>query len=162
MNAMNCDQRSDGFLKAGTVKDWESWIGSLPNQPGVYAVIRKNTDAPVFVKPGTGGYFKGEDPNVEIETLQAKWNNSSHTVMYIGRAGYDFGHPEAQSCKSTLQRRLKDYMRFGRGEKAGHRGGRYIWQLKDADELEVWYLPCDNPQTTKRELIELYRPFANL
>lgn len=159
---MEIGEIMEGFSFAGKIKEWEKWIANIPQENGVYVVIRKEDDVPVFCEIGSGGHFKGKNPNVSIEKLAKKWYYSDNRVMYIGRANYNITNPKFQTCKSTLQSRIKDYMRFGGGEKIGHWGGRYIWQIADAGNLEVWYKVCDNPQTIEGEMIKKYEPFANL
>ena len=158
----NLEEEMQGFTKVGKIKDWEMWIEKLPKQKGIYAVTRESEDAPQFFEKGTGGFFKDRDPNVGIEELSKKWYYSSHKIMYIGRANYDNDNLQAQKTRATLQNRVKAYMRFGNNEKIGHWGGRYIWQLADSGELDVWYKVCDNPQTIESELIKKHKPFANL
>lgn len=152
----------NGFMQVGKIKDWENWIDKVPQKKGVYVIIRTSMDAPTFCKVGTGGFFKGKDPNINIEELAQKWRHSNNKILYVGRANYDDDNPKVAKCASTLKSRLKEYMRFGHGKKVGHKGGRYIWQLADAKELDVWYKVCDNPQTVESELIKKYEPFANL
>jgi hypothetical protein len=48
------------------------------------------------------------------------------------------GRPARRPCGvPELRRRLTQFGQFGGGEPAGHRGGRLIWQLADADDLLV-------------------------
>lgn len=72
---------------------------------------------PEFLSHGTGGFFKGKDPNVSITELETNWVENT-CVVYIGKAG------------TTLQKRLNQYLKFGNGQNIGHWGGRYIWQIK--------------------------------
>jgi hypothetical protein len=92
-------------------------------------------------------------------TLHAKWVPGAHTV-YLGKG-------------DKLQSRLKTYARFGAGEPVAHWGGRYIWQLADADELLVAWRALGDGVATAREdeigllghfraLHDCQRPFANL
>lgn len=61
-------------------------------------------------------------------------------------------------------------MKFGKGEKASHGGGREIWQLADADDLIVcWAATTINAREFEKEMIKMYksnhsgkRPFANM
>jgi hypothetical protein len=116
----------------------------------------------VFLETGTGGFFKGKDPNVPVEVLQQNWVESSPTV-YIGKAG-DPGKTAA------LRTRLWQYLRFGVGANVGHWAGRYIWQLEDVDDLLVCWLPLPEgtPSELETTLIGAFRqehgvrPFANL
>lgn len=127
-------------------------------QPGVYVVLRTNTDYPIFLEKGTGGSFKGKNPNVSIDELSRNWVEDTQ-VVYIGMT------------RDTLKTRLHTYMRFGQEEPVGHWGGRYIWQLADSSDLLVCWKPLANedPRTVESEMIEQFkrehagcRPFANL
>ncbi len=161
-NCRDIKENLKGFWLAGKIQDWRTWINKIPLKKGVYAIIRENTTKPKFLKVGTGGFFHNEDPNVEIEVLTKKWNHDGGKILYIGRANYDTDNPKSQTCKSTLQKRVKAYMNFGEGKKVGHRGGRYIWQIEDSGEFCVWYKVCDYPQKEESELIKKFKPFANL
>lgn len=46
---------------------------AIPRESGVYAVVREITDAPRFLERSGGGWFKGEDPTVRVDELEAKW-----------------------------------------------------------------------------------------
>lgn len=96
-------------------------------RPGVYMVVRTDDAEPVFVPEGSGGHFKGRNPNVPAGELQANWVKDT-CVVYIGKAG-------GGTSRATLRKRIGQYIRFGSGEPVGHWGGRYIWQLEDADDL---------------------------
>ena len=159
---MELEKILKGFIKVGKIKDWKLWIDRLPKQKGVYAITRENKESPHFISVGTGAFYKNVDPNVPIEKLLEKWDCSSHQIMYVGRANYDDGNIKYKDCKVAIQKRVREYMRFGYSKKSPHRGGKYIWQMDDSGELDVWYKVCAFPQTIEGELIEKYKPFANL
>ena len=147
-----------GGIPFGEIR--QRW-SEVPNAAGVYAIIRRDPTAPNFLQTGTGGYFKGKDPNVSTAELANNWVQSSN-IVYFGKAG-------ATGTGATLLSRLKQYEAFGRGGKVGHHGGRYIWQLSDAAGLAVWWTVCEEePATLETELIALHRrefgslPFANI
>lgn len=144
---------------------WRTWdelrAGALDDVPcaaGSYIVYRPSAAAPGFVEVGTGGRFKGRDPNVPITTLAAAWVPETQ-IVYIGKG-------------DDLRQRLRTYARFGAREPVGHWGGRYIWQLADAAELLVAWRELDDAGTARndeRGLLERFaelhhgqRPFANL
>lgn len=140
-------------------------IGSLwndvPSAAGVYAIVRRDLSSPTFLKIGTGGFFKGKDPNVSAAELADKWVATSN-ILYVGKAG-------GPGSGATLRKRLKQYEAFGRGGNVGHYGGRYIWQLADAPGLAVWWTVCEEePAASETEFIALHcrehgaKPFANL
>ena len=152
-----------GFVGFIPIADlWED-CSAIPRTKGVYMVVRTTTVAPEFLKQGSGGFFQDKDPNVPLDILRANWVNDT-CVIYIGKAG-------GVSSSATLHSRLKQYLQFGQGKAVGHRGGRYIWQLKDAaDLLFCWMsLPSDDPIDIEINLIRTFkeryngmRPFANL
>jgi len=154
------EMRSDRF-------DWNK----IPALKGTYAVVREQIGIPTFLPPdkGTGGRFGGKNPNVSLQILEDKWVNfkdDDERVLYIGQAG-------GGKSKETLRRRIKQYIKFGQKLPVAHWGGRFIWQLKDADILEIHWkvaessledplevesnMLCDFKKEHKQQL-----PFANL
>ena len=130
---------------------------AVPRVPGVYAVVRETHDPPRFLDRSTGGRFKGRDPTVPTEVLAAKWVDRA-MVMYFGKAG-------------DLGKRLSQYADFGAGRPVGHWGGRYVWQLADADRLLVAWLEVPavrDPFDAEHELLDAFAaehgvlPFANI
>jgi hypothetical protein len=142
-----------GFKKIG-----ELFIDSsmLPNNKGVYLVLNADNLKADFLKIGSGGHFKGKNPNVSLEDLKSNWVDDTK-VVYIGKA-------------TSLKSRLRQYLGFGKGKNIGHYGGRFIWQLKHSKDLVVcWRSLTDNdPREFEADLIKKFvlifgkRPFANL
>ena len=133
------------------------------HRKGVYVVLRESESSPQFLSEGTGGFFKGKNPNVSIAELKANWVEGTH-VIYIGKAG-------GADSSATLQKRLGQYLRFGQGANIGHWGGRYIWQLADSRDLVVCWktLTNEEPREIEHQMIADFkavhagkRPFANL
>ncbi|MVZ62159.1 hypothetical protein GQF63_09015 [Sphingobacterium humi] len=133
----------------------------LPKKRGIYIILYP-ADLPKYLSVGTGGAFKGRDPNVSIEELERNWVNNT-PIIYIGKAG-------GESSSASIHSRLKQYFRFGEGKPVGHWGGRYIWQLDNADTMIVCWLelPDAIPAQIETALIKEFsahydqRPFANL
>ena len=148
--------KQEGWLGFKTIRDLRSSITSITMGQGVYLVLRISDASPDFLVKGTGGYFKGKDPNVPISELSNNWIDDT-PVVYIGKA-------------TSLKKRLSQYLRFGEGMNVGHYGGRYIWQLKDSDDLLICWMPTvEDPEAVENILIEEFkkyhngeRPFANL
>lgn len=150
---------SAGFVGWAT---WPTLRGSdyspIPALPGAYLVYAPSAVSPAFVHPSPAGWFKGEDPTVPEARLRSEVVDGTN-VVYIGKA-------------DKLRRRLTQFGRFGGGEPVGHRGGRLIWQLADADELLVaWHeitwgeAARDYERRLLAAFAELHdgrRPFANL
>jgi len=148
-----------GFKRMGELFKDNS---AIPREKGVYLVLNLNTDPGEFLPVGTGGFFKGKNPNVPIDILKSKWVENA-IVLYIGRTG-------KVGSKRTLHARLIELLKFGQGINIGHWGGRYIWQLKNSGDLVVCWkaLPTEDPSVVKSDLIRQFvfkhstRPFANL
>lgn len=165
---MEIDFSNTEYIKkagfTGFKKIRELWFDhkSIPDSPGVYLVLYDGPKQPDFLTIGTGGHFKGKDPNVSLQVLKFNWVDSAK-VIYIGKAG-------GEGKKATLQSRLKQYLKFGQGYDIGHYGGRLIWQLKRSEDLVICWKPLlkDDPRSVEAELIQNFanhygkRPFANL
>lgn len=156
--------KADGFIGFETVRNLrESISRKIPNQAGVYFVMRLGDEPRVFLKRSVGGHFKGQDPTVSLSKLESNWVNDT-PVIYMGKAG-------GPTSSATLQSRIKELLAFGGGKPAAHRGGRLMWQLKGSEDLAIcWKLtPDDDPREIEKDLITQFkerysgmRPFANL
>jgi len=144
-----------GFI--GFKKMSELFLDSsmLPDNNGVYLVLNLDNKSGEFLTIGSGGYFKGKNPNISLAELEANWVENTK-VVYIGKA-------------TSLRSRLRDYFRFGQGKNIGHYGGRLIWQLENSSDLVVcWKSLTTDPREFEADLIKQFitafgcRPFANL
>jgi len=127
----------------------------LPDSNGVYLILNADNKSGDFLPVGSGGHFKGKNPNVSLAELKANWVDNTK-VVYIGKA-------------TSLKSRLRQYFGFGQGKNIGHYGGRFIWQLKYSKDLVVcWKALTTDPREFEVELIRQFvsiygcRPFANL
>jgi len=151
-----------GFAGGITIDQLQASCASVPETPGVYAVVRKSEGPVHFLQTSSGGRFKNRDPSVPIAKLQARWLPQAE-VLYIGKAG-------GSGQRSTLHSRLHSYMQFGLGQPCAHWGGRYIWQLADAKHLAVYWVaiphaePAHVESRLLNEFVQTYNhfPFANL
>lgn len=154
--------KDNGFVGFKTMKELFSDTSSIPGVKGVYLILNLEEKSPNFLLSGTGGFFKGKNPNVSILELENNWVDKS-LVVYIGKAG-------SGGSRASLKSRLKQYFGFGQGRNIGHYGGRLIWQLASSENLVVCWksLPKDDPRTIEAEYIIKFknqfgiRPFANL
>lgn len=148
--------REAGFTGFIPVSELRKSLDKVPAVGGTYLVIRDKETAPEFLEVGTGGHFKDKNPNVKIEKLSAKVVDGSK-IMYIGKG-------------DNLYERLEQLLKFGAGENVGHWGGRYLWQLKDAEEFLIAWRESDGitPRNDEKRLFKDYEsvhgklPFANL
>lgn len=132
-----------------------------PQEPGVYIVLRPGDEPPGFLERTVAGSRAGIDQSVPTSLLSAKWVPGAE-VIYIGRS-------ERRKNGNALRSRLAEYRRLGEGKDSPHRGGLYIWQLADHDELKVCWKPVPNEEVKGEEarLIAEFvveygsRPFAN-
>ena len=151
----------EGFIGMGKLMSGSKSM--IPAQMGVYVVLRECNTIPKFLAEGTGGFFKGETPNVSIDELKSNWVKDT-SIVYIGKAG-------SMGSTANLRTRLSQYLRFGEGANVGHWGGRYIWQLEDSRDLIVCWklLYSEEPRSIEQQMISEFkalhsgrRPFANL
>lgn len=152
----NLDElKKAGFTGFKKISELFNDNSMLPGMSGVYLVLNLDNKPGEFLTVGSGGHFKGKDPNVSIEMLKSNWVENTK-VVYIGKA-------------TSLKSRLKQFFGFGQGKNIGHYGGRLIWQLKYAKELVVcWKTLSTDPREFEANLIQQFvskygrRPFANL
>lgn len=151
-----------GFTGFKSVEQLWNDNSCIPNERGVYLIINSNSSATKFLSKGVGGYFKQKDPNISLSELKENWVENCQ-VLYIGQAG-------GNGSSATLNKRLKQYLDFGKGKPVGHYGGRLIWQLATHKDLIVAWKPTkeNDPKAEESTLInEFYNyygklPFANL
>lgn len=147
-----------GFSAPVRIAELRTNSSRIPEFPGVYIVLRRKKDAPVFLPVGSGGHHQGNNPNVPVPELESNWIPGEE-IVYIGMT------------RSSLRHRINTYLRFGQGQPVGHWGGRFIWQLEDHEDLEFCWktMPSGDPDQVESQLIDLFkqqhggkRPFANL
>ena len=148
-----------GFL---SIEYLRNNLDQIPNLAGVYAIILPEGFKKNFLVKGSGGFFKGRDPNLNEGALEVEWVKQSN-IIYFGKAG-------GSSSSATLRKRLKQYFDFGAGKAVGHYGGRLIWQIHNSEDLLVAWkaIPDEEPAVAETRLIQTFRnqfgqrPFANL
>src|SRR5665648_398205 len=101
------DIKNQGFVGFMKISDLMRNPSVIPDKPGVYMVLYRGANTPTFINPGTGGFFKGNNPNVSSTALMQNWVKDT-VVVYIGKAG-------GSGSSTTLSKRLRMYLRFGQG-----------------------------------------------
>ena len=149
-----------GFRAVGALHDGRCL--EVPVVRGVYALVRESLAEPEFLATSVGGWYRGQDPSVDRARLEAEWVPGAQ-VLYYGRAS-------GPGVRSLLQQRVKRYLRFGKGKRLAHWGGRLVWQLEDHEALLMAWLPTpdQDPALLEAELLREFQeqhgrlPFANL
>lgn len=152
----------EGFTGFHSVDHYRDNMHQIPQQPGVYVLLRATDMKPDFQVIGSGGHFKDRNPNVSLRELDENWVPGAK-VVYIGKAG-------GAGSSATLRGRLDQLLKFGAGRKIGHWGGRLLWQLADREELLLGWMPITDgePEIEEVKMITEFRnhygqrPFANL
>lgn len=152
--------KSIGFTGFKSIAYYRSNLREIPTQPGIYIVFAVDTNQE-FLEVGSGGFFKGKDPNVEIEKLKNNWVDKAH-VLYIGQVS------RGKSDRNLLIR-IDEFLCFGNQCPVAHSGGKYIWQLKNHKKLLLCFCPMPDidPKCVEAELLYEFKkeynklPFAN-
>ncbi len=150
---MGCsDAGYQGFVTIAELRS--TGLSGIPACSGTYCVILPEGMTPTFLTSSRGGRFRGKDPTVDQKELQSQWVDGT-SILYIGSAG-------------DLRRRIGQFLRFGEGRPVGHWGGRYIWQVKEAEQLLLAWAPSPDPLGTEAQTLVEFEaaygrlPFANL
>ncbi|QHQ33902.1 hypothetical protein [Algicella marina] len=155
------DLESLGFVGGVSVRTLRDRSGVVPREPGVYCVAAPSDLEPRWLQIGTGGFFKGKDPNVGLLELERNWVRTS-LLLYFGRAS------AGKANQRGLKKRTNELVRFGMGEAVGHWGGRLLWQIEQSDTLLLFWKTSEEPEVEKARLIEAFlgahgsKPFAVL
>jgi hypothetical protein len=151
-----------GFIGFKTVHQLWSDHSAIPNEKGIYLVITPDPAKNLFLNQGVGGFHKNRNPNIDLNRLGQRWVSDS-LVLYIGQAG-------GNGSSSTLKKRLKQYLDFGKGKPVGHYGGRFIWQLANHPDLIIAWKNIEGKDTRDEEKRYIHEfesfygvlPFSNI
>ena len=149
----------EGFFTVGQLH--AEGCEGLPNEPGVYAIVRESLDPPEFLSRSIAPIYRCQDPTRPIDELKQRWVPGAQ-VLYLGCA-------RGPGVRSLLRQRVKRYLRFGHGRVVGHWGGRFVWQLRDHSALRVAWKAAgaQDPAQAEAHLLARFHeqhgvlPFAN-
>ena len=140
------------FEYAGTIGNLECDRG---NFKGIYIIVRPEKMHDIQLIPtSNAGKFKGKDPTVKIEKLKQKLSVEAD-ILYLGKS------------EDSVEKRMHQHIEFWNGKSIAAWGGRSIAQIKNFEDLEVWYLPCNNPKEMETALLREFEgqykqlPLAN-
>lgn len=149
-----------GFLTVNELLD-TSTRREIPPGSGIYVVMYAGDQPPEFLKVSTAGWFKGKDPTLRLEELEARWVEGE-LMVYVGMSG--------EGPSAGLRKRIRALLRYGTGHNIGHAGGRALWQLPSSGHLVVcWRTTADGQKAAaeERRMLNEFRkrhgqlPFAN-
>jgi hypothetical protein len=158
-----------GFAKSKSVFEFKKTVSghsfNVPKKSGIYVIVYEGAGMPKFKSTGTGPrMYRDRFVNISIKKLKNKWvnfNGKKDKIVYIGKAG--------PSKNRTLNRRIKEYIKFGSGKEANHYGGRYVWQIAEQGRLAVCWKISKNPGEEEKMMLKNFKeehggrlPFANI
>ncbi len=131
----------------------------VPDERGVYALVRESLVAPEFMVRSTAPVWRREDPTRPVDELLQRWVMGAQ-LLYLGCAA-------GPGVRSLLRQRIKRLLRFGHGKVVAHWGARFVWQLRDHAGVRVAWKVCDDPAAEHARLLARFTshygvlPFAN-
>lgn len=134
-------------------------IGKLAPDKGAYKgvyiiVLPKSFQEVCFNERSNAGSLEDKDPTIAVDISKKKWVDEAE-ILYIGKH------------ETSVKNRMRQHFDFWNGKAVPAWGGRIIAQIRNFENLEVWYLSCDNPQDMERTLLKEFEtqykklPFAN-
>src|SRR6266508_2611702 len=130
--------KAQGFEGFQTFRELRAGVlSTVPDEPGIYVVLREGDDVPTFLPASPGGHFKGKDPTVDVgqtETLPFRGaGRGMPALREIGVLG------EETRPGRALRRLLRDDARTGQtipGGRQGPPGPRGNWFIDRVDAPE--------------------------
>ncbi len=144
------------------LSDLEKDLKQVIEKPGIYRIFWKDGEMPEFRTDICGG--TRNDPVKDLKKLEDKWVDGE-CCIYIGKVEYG-------KRRRTLRIRISELIKYGRRSGNNHRGGRYMWQIRDIwDHVTIEWEKCEeceNPKEKEKKLLADFKkkygklPFANL
>jgi hypothetical protein len=159
----NVDARPDeARVNAMTVTELFERNGFRPHGPSQWGETIPCDLAGIYVvTPNPDPAWNAEIP-VPVELppeLRERWL-PSQPILYIGKAG-------GPGFKSTLRKRVKQFVQHRYGNPSPHSGGQDVKLLLPHQRLWVFWAPTQDPRAVERKMLAAFvedagrRPFAN-
>ena len=126
-----------------------TWL-DLPSSPGIYVVSSPVWEhRPLTAAAGRARHAIPVDPVVLSEKRNRILSGGPTDILYIGKAG---------GRSSDLRKRVRQFVRFGKGQARNHRGGEWLWQVEGVHNAELWMWTCPRgePELLERRLLEAF------
>lgn len=136
----------------------------VPNTDGIYivecpdGVVPKFSDKTRAIKTRVK---KGKVESTEKYTakeLQIKYENGNKKILYIGSA------PLNEDGKRGLKERIGELIDHGYNMGKNHYGGKELWQIKNIENMNLYWCSVENARETEHDLLILHLkkyPFFN-
>ena len=137
-------------IKIYTISEIKNNYDKIPNNNGVYFIVNLVESTPIQFTDDIGNIkteYQGKSLLYNESDLIRKYNNGDKTILYIGKAEREDG----------LRKRLQEYIDYGYGKNASHRGGRAIWQIKNNKQLGLCWIEVDNSEKIEKQLLTKYK-----
>jgi len=127
---------------------YETKCSHVPLQKGVYFVVVPDLFEVTFSTSTTAiREHMGQSLLYDPDMLKCKFSKTDKRILYIGKASGE---------RNRLRRRLWQLVRYGYGEAQNHMGGRALWQINNAPQLLIGYLPCEQATQAEAKLLREY------
>lgn len=124
-------------------------LKDIPDSPGVYKVIVPEQFGTIDSKDFEQPTFAGGEEPLDLDAVRKKYDGVKGTsVLYIGKA-------------SNLRRRIRQFINYGNGNAKNHRGGRFIFAIKDWGNLELEIKVCKSKEKAAERESELINEFKD-
>ena len=136
-------------------------LENVPDTDGIYIVECPDGIEPEFMDETTAiktqkikkGIHKGELKSTEehtAEDLTIKYKNGNRKILYIGCA------PLNEDEERGLNKRLKELINHGFNMGKNHYGGKELWQIKNIEDMKLYWHPIKNAEEIEKELLLLH------
>jgi len=127
---------------------YKTKCADVPLQKGVYFVVVPDLFEVTFSNnPIAIQEHMGQALLYDLDMLKCKFSKTDKRILYIGKASGE---------RNRLRQRIRQLVRYGYGEAQNHMGGRALWQINNAHQLLIGYLPCEQATQAEAKLLHEY------